>query len=302
MGWAARLCALVMAAAPSACPAAAAVGSDGGIPDPLARACPGRDAPARRAPGSLPSGVVRSYSVLRRAQVPADVPPAASDAIGQLAGELGSYDPGRVRLLIARAHFGLFLIPGRFRRYVPSRRCRAAIRALPLDLRMATLGAQRAVQLEGRDHGVALCLVEVDQPPGWPPIANEVACERSDMRYPAFDEDTYGPPRLVGVAPDGVSVIRLRFGHAGRDLGPVAPNLFGARHAPRLPPSFTARELRTLTSSERAVQRLLPSRTSWLGARGRTIVTQDRPRGLAHPLAQLYYYGTRYLTTAVAQR
>ena len=98
MGWAARLGALVMAA--SACPAAAAVGSDGGISDPLARACPGRDAPAGRAPGSLPSGVVRSYSVLRRAQVPADVPPSVSDAIGQLAGEVGSYDPGRVRLLM----------------------------------------------------------------------------------------------------------------------------------------------------------------------------------------------------------
>ena len=301
MGCAARLCAVVMAAVASAGLASGALALDSGTVDPLARACPGRDGPARRAPGSLPSGVVRSYSVLRRAQVPADVPPSASDAIGQLGG-VGSYDPGRVRLLIARAHFGLYLIPGRFRRYVPSQRCRAAIRALPLDLRMPTLGAQRAVQLEGLDQGVALCLVEVDQPPGWPPIANEVGCERSDGPIRPSMRTPYGPPRLVGVAPDGVSVVRLRFAHASRDLRAIAPNLFGARRAPRLPPSFTARELRTLTSTERAVERLLPSRTSWLGSRGRTIVSHDRPRGLAHALAQLYYYGTRYLTTAVAQR
>ena len=130
--------------------------------------------------------------------------------------------------------------------------------------------------MEGLDRGVALCLVEVDQPPGWPPVANEVGCERSDGRYPAFDEDPYGPPRLVGVAPDDVRVVRLRFAHTSSDLRAIAPNLFGARRAPRLPPSFTARELRTLTSTERAVERLLPSRTSWLGPRRRTIVSHDR--------------------------
>ncbi len=231
MGRAARLCAVVLAGVVLAYVAAEAVASGGGGVDPLARACPGRDAPPRRAPGSLPSRVIDSYAVLGRAQAPTDVPPSASDATGRL-GELGSYDSSRLRLLIARAHGGLYLVPGRFRHFVPSGRCLVAIRSVPLNLRMLTLGAQQAARLEGRDDGVAFCLVEVDQPPVGPPIPNEVGCERPDGRYPPFDEDTYGSPRLVGLAPDGVSTVRLRLAHTVRDLKPIAPNLFGTRRAP----------------------------------------------------------------------
>jgi hypothetical protein len=256
------------------------------------RACAGlRDGKAVAVPGSLPTGVIGRFAVLRRAPMSGDSPPA--DAL-RLAG-LSVYDPSRVRLLATTTGHSLYLIPGRFPRQVFTARCRVALARLPADQR-AFLTANLAVQrLEGFNGALVLCLVEVDRQPIGPSISNEVGCETAAGRFPAFDVDLDDGPRLLALAPDGVAEVRITFAHTTRDLLPVASNLFAAAHPPRLPPLLTTRELRSLADAEGAVRRLLPLRTSWTNSLGRTSVSFRRPHDLADAVARDIYYESRYL-------
>ncbi len=247
-------------------------------PSPCARQL-GIGAPAVMRTGTTPLSVLASYAVLRRPQVPSDIPPASAGLSALLSGRLASYDPFATRLLSRSIAGSVYLAVGVAPRgrIALSTACRRAGEAALVRL----LNVERTVE----GSGPAYALIEIPSVAG--PGSNGSATATPVTSFAAAGEGfSYGVSGLshpigsgfITLVPDGVGAVRFSYAPSvGSFTLPVQANL-GQGAGPAID---AAPLLRTAAEQRRFVNEFLPLTVTWLTAPGGASVREfARPAGL----------------------
>ncbi len=232
--------------------------------------------------GTTPASVLASYAVLRRAQVPSDVPPAHDRVYAAVDGYLASYDPAETRLLATTSNGSVYLVVGvgSPSRITLSPGCRRQIPAL--IVRDQSL--ERA--LDGT--GPAYALVEV------PAAANanaslatawSFARTQGGFAYSVADANP-GQHDLLALVPDGVGAVQVAFIPSVGSFSLSVQNNLASGVGPAMNNSNV--QLRTNAERRRFVNRALAVTVTWLTAPNGAIVrVTTRPHTLFNGLLKL---------------
>jgi hypothetical protein len=248
--------------------------------------------------GITPASVLASYAILRRPQIPSDVPPPEAHLGVWVANVLATYDPSETRLVSTTSFDSLYLVVGTIASHRLSAKCQHELPGLGKKM------LQPERELLGTGPGY--CLIEFPPQPANGPIGGmPLFCGASfALNAQGFEQVTgYSSPdakELFGLVPDGVGAVTDDF---TTPLGPLTYTVtdnVAAGLAPDVatPSAFTF----TKPSVAKGAARMeLPTKVTWLTAPGgSTVATFNRSAAIVNNAASALTNFPYYLVAALA--
>ncbi len=230
--------------------------------------------PARAVPGS--AATTGPYAIFRRPQVPGDV--LSADAVGQI-DTLASYDPTATRLIFTTGVARVYLVRGHYQRLVVPGACLS---------RLPRADARTLRLLERELAGQAAVCFNLDQTVDQ---STSMACVPPAAGTGGYALATVAglrDPRsslIVGLVPDGVARVDVRYRTAGTVHGTVRSNVVAYREPAALSRGLLERDLRgpprvVLRRLRRLVLDQIPTQVTWRDVRGQVLRTFTPPPAL----------------------
>lgn len=239
----------------------------------------GGGAPARIKSGTTPASVLAPYAVLRRPQVPSDLPPASAQLSAALGGALATYDPALTRRLSQSSTGSVYVAVGVA---LPTRI--ALSTACLREGGIADLSALARVVQIGRvldGTGPAYALVEIPAGPdalATPALVTSFSRARSGFEAGVSSWDLQADD-LIDLVPDGVGAVRFSYTPPLGSFSLPAQNNLATGAGPAI--KVASQPSRTTALIRRFVNERLPLTVTWLTAPGGSSVrTFRRPSGL----------------------
>jgi len=277
LGRKASVAALVVAGVLVAVSSSAGAGARGSHRGGLPGACASLEAAfpnTRAVPGSARTD--GPYAVFRRPQVSSDLLPP--DAAGQV-DTLASYDPTATRLIFTTGVARVYLVRGRFPRLILPGACLS---------RLPRADARTLRALEGELAGQAAVCFNLDQTVDQ---STSMACVPPAAGTGGYALATVAGLRslrsslVVGLVPDGVARVDVRYRTAGTVHGTVRSNVVAYREPAALSRGLLERDLRgpprvALRRLRRLILDQIPTQITWRDARGQVLRTFTPPPAL----------------------
>jgi len=277
LGRKASVVALVVAGVLVAVSSSAGAGGRGSRSGGLPAACASLDAPtppARAVPGSAVTN--GPYAIFRRPPVPGDA--LSADAADQV-DTLASYDPTATRLIFTTGVARVYLVRGHYQRLVVPGACLS---------RLPRADARTLRLLERELAGQAAVCFNLDQTVDQ---STSMACVPPAAGTGGYALATVPGLRdlrsslIVGLVPDGVARVDVRYRTAGTVHGTVRSNVVAYRPPAALSRGLLERDLRgpprvVLRRLRRLILDQIPTQITWRDVREQVLRTFTPPPAL----------------------